>query len=229
MKHCSLLLMVVAVSPTLVAQNTDSAKVYYQKGLVEKDAKRFLTAANYFDKAIKFDSKFADAYEASGYTNLAMSKQDNAMRDFSKLYELNPASKTAIKELTELYFSYHQYAKASEFAKRCSDCPNAERILAMSSYRQEDYAAAIKGLTNVIAANPSDAEAHYTIGRSYLDMEQYNKAVPFYLKAIDLDASKNTWMNELGLLYYNLNNFQDAKTLFLKAAEHGYPWLRLYF
>lgn len=223
MKHYSLLLVVIATGQTLSAQNTDSAKAYYQKGMAEKDARHYLVAAGYFDKAIQFDARYTAAYEANGYTNLAMNKQDNAVRNFSKLYDLEPSNNNAIKELTDLYFNYHQYNKAAIFAKKCSDCANAERIMAMCSYYQEDYAGATKGLTNVIAKNPADAEANYTLGRSYLEMEQYTKAVPFYTKSIELDATRNSWMNELGLLYYTLNDFQQAKISFLKAVDAGYP------
>ena len=222
MKNYTLLFALVANAHTVFAQNMDSAKIYYQKGIDQKEVKHFLVAAGYFDKAIHFDSKYAAAYQENGYANLAMHKPDIAIRNFSALYELDPTSKAAIKELTDLYYSYHQYEKAIEFANKCIGCANAERVLAMSSYKKEDYAAAIKGLTNVIAKDVTDAEATYTIGRSYLDMEQYTKAVPFYTKAIELDTTKNSWMNELGLLYYNLNNFQHSKTYFLTAVEHGY-------
>ena len=223
MKIVSFLAACIALTNIVFAQNTDSAKFYFQKGLVENEAKRYLAASTFFDKAINFDVKYADAYQENGYANLSMRKTDAAKEHFTKLYELDPGSKAAITELTELYFSYHQYQKAIEFAGKCTGCANAERIIAMSSYRQEDYATAVKGLLNVIAKDATDAEATYTIGRSYLDMEQYTKAVPYYTKAIELDTTKNVWMNELGLLFYNLNDFKNAKTYFLKAVENGYP------
>ena len=223
MKNLTFLFACIVAANAVFAQNTDSAKFYYQKGMVEKEAKRYLVASTYFDKAIHFDTRYAAAYQENGYTNLAMRKTDVAKGHFTKLYELEPTSKAAITELTELYYSYHQYQKAIEFAGKCVGCASAERIIAMSSYIQEDYAAAVKGLLNVIAKDATDAEATYTIGRSYLDMELYTKAVPYYTKAIELDATKNAWMNELGLLYYNLNDFLHAKIYLIKAADNGYP------
>lgn len=223
MKNFPFLFACIITANAVFAQNTDSAKFYYQKGMVENDAKRYLVASAYFDKAIHFDTKYAAAYQENGYANLAMRKTDVAKGHFAKLYELEPTSKAAITELTELYYSYHQYQKAIEFAGKCVGCASAERIIAMSSYKQEDYATAVKGLLNVIAKDATDAEATYTIGRSYLDMEQYTKAVPYYTKAIELDATKNAWMNELGLLYYNLNDFLHAKIYLIKAADNGYP------
>ena len=204
-------------------QNTDSAKLYFQKGIVEKEAKHFLVASKNFDKAIGFDPKYKEAYLEDGYANLAMRKTDVAKGHFAKVYQLDPANKDAIKELTQLYYDYNQFPKAIEFANKCTGCENADRIIAMSSYKMEDYATAIKGLQNVVAKSPADAEATYTIGRCYVDMELYTKAVPFYEKAVGLDTTKNNWLNELGMLYYTLTDFKNAKTYFIKASEHGYP------
>lgn len=223
MKNLSVLFIFIAITNIAFSQNADSAKFYYQKGLVEKDAQRYLVASTYFDKAIDFDATYIEAYQENGFANLSMRKTDLAKKHFTKLYELEPTNKAAITELTALYFSYHQYQKAIEFANKCVDCANAERIIALSSFRLEDYSTAVKGLLNVIAKDTTDAEATYTIGRSYLDMEEYTKAVPYYTKAIELDTTKINWINELGLLYYNLNDFKHAKVYLLMAQEKGYP------
>lgn len=223
MKIQALLIACIVLTNTAISQNSDSATFYFNKGITEKNAKRYLLASIYFDKAINFNSHYTAALQENGYANLEMHKTDVAIRHFSNLYQQDPANKAAIKELSALYFSYHQYAKAIELANKCTDCTSSERIIAMSSYHQEDYATAVKGLLNVIAKDPSDAEATYTIGRSYLDMELYAKAVPYYTKAIELDTTKNAWMNELGLLFFNLNDFKQAANYFIKAADHGYP------
>lgn len=206
----------------LLAQN-DSAKVYFQKGMVEKEANHNMIASRLFEKAIAFDATYKDAYIQNGYTNLAMRKTDAAMGIFTKLYQLDPTNKECIKELMELYFNYNQYQKAIDFANKCVGCSNAERIIAMASFKTENYPAAVKGLQKVVAENPKDAEATYTIGRSYIDMEMFTNAIPFYKKAIELDATRNVWMNELGLVFYNLNDFKNAKTYLVKAAEAGFP------
>ena len=54
-------------------------------------------------------------------------------------------------------------------------------------------------------------------------MEQYKAAVPYYNKAVQLDATKNVWAYELGLLYYNQDDFRNAVVFFNKAADAGYP------
>ncbi len=205
------------------AQLTDSSEFYFQKGIEEKSAKRFLVASNYFDKAIQFDGRKKEAYIESGYVNMEMRKTDKAMMQFNKVLELDPGNNVAQKELMEMYYSYRMFSKAREMAVKCSSCSNAEKIKAMCAYNDEDYGAAVKGLTHYLAKNPTDADATYTLARSFLDMEDYRNAIPYYNKAIVLNGEKNTWMYELGLLYYSQEDFKNAVVFFNKAAEKGYP------
>jgi tetratricopeptide (TPR) repeat protein len=206
-----------------IGQTTDSSNFYVEKGNQEFAAKRFLLASKSYDIAIKFNDKFTNAYLQNGFANIEMRKTDVAKVNFEKVIALEPTNKPATEQLMELYFSYRQFAKAIEFANKCGDCKNAERISALCFYEQEDYGKAIKLLQQVLAKNNTDAIATYTLARSYLDLEEYKNAVPNYLKAVQLDSTKNTWMYELGLLYYNLNDFKNAALFFNKAVDKGYP------
>ncbi len=201
---------------------SDSSAVYFQKALAEKTAKRYLVASGYFDKAAQLNPNFEEAFMQDAYVNLEMRKTDRAKELFLKVYALNPNNKAAIKELTQLYYSYHQYDKAVEFAQKCKDCENSERIIGMCSYEQEDYATAISGLQNVLAKNPNDAEASYTIARCYLELEQEDKAIPYYKKAVEADATKPLWAYELAIVYANKEDYGNAIIMYNKAADNGY-------
>ena len=201
----------------------DSSSYYFSQGMVEKNAKRFLTASANFDKAIGFNKTYAEAYIENGFANKEMRKTDQAKANFLKAYELQPTNTAIIKELSNLFYDYRQWDKAIEFANKCVGCDNAERILGLSNYEKENYVAAEKALVKVIAKNPDDAQANYILGRTYMDMEQYRKAVVPYEKAVALNPEKNAWAYELGLLYYNNNNYRSAVTAFETAAKNGYP------
>ncbi|RYF80935.1 MAG: tetratricopeptide repeat protein, partial [Chitinophagaceae bacterium] len=151
-----------------------------------------------------------------------MRRTDKAKDNFTRLHELQPSNKEAIKELMNLHYNYRQYDNAIAFAKKCSDCADADRITGMSFYQQEDYAQAEKFLLAAIKKNANDAEATYTLARTYLDMEEYKKAVPWYEKAIATPIAKSVWMYELGLLYYNNNDYKNAVVAFEKAAAAGF-------
>ncbi|MCY7291602.1 MAG: tetratricopeptide repeat protein, partial [Ferruginibacter sp.] len=109
------------------------------------------------------------------------------------------------------------------FASKCVGCDNAERIIGLCNYEKENYVAAERALLKVVTKNPEDAQVNYILARTYMDMEQYRKAVPFYEKASALSPDKNAWAYELGLLYYNNNNYRSAVTAFETATKNGYP------
>lgn len=200
----------------------DSAVVYFNKGMVEKEAKRFLVSHQHFTKAIAFDASYTEAYRQDAQVALEMRKTDIAIQQFQKVLQQLPNDKEAISQLTELYYNYRQFAKAIEFAKKCTSCENSNRIIGMSLYEQEDYAQALNYLKAAIAKNPTDAQATYTIARTYLDAQDYKNAVPYYTKAIELDPSHNNWMYELGLIQYNFSDFKNAVISFEKAKDNGY-------
>lgn len=204
------------------AQNADSAKFYYAKGIEEKNAGRLLVASRAFEKATAFDETYAEAYLENAYTALQMRNSNLAFRNFEKAYRLQPQNIAVVKELAEMYYNYRQFDKAIEFAEKCKGCSNAARIKGMSYYKKEDYAQAIKSLEYAIEANPADAEAVYTIGRSYLDMEVYEKALPYYEKAANMPGANANWIYELGILSYNTRHYKKAVTYFTKAGEKGY-------
>ncbi|RYY71948.1 MAG: tetratricopeptide repeat protein [Chitinophagaceae bacterium] len=204
------------------AGNSDSSTYYFNQGLIEKNNKRWLVANQAFEKSISLNPQYAEAYLENAAVLLEMRRTDKAKENYIRLHELQPNNPIAIKELAALYFSYRQYDKAIEFAKKCKDCQESNRIIGMSYYQQEDYASAEKALQAALKQNPKDAEATYTLARSYLDMESYKQAVPWYEKAISMEGAKNAWMYELGLLYYNNNDYKNAVVAFNKAAAGGY-------
>jgi tetratricopeptide (TPR) repeat protein len=218
-----LLYLLFLNTPQLFAQKTDSAQFYFNKGMEEKTGRRYQVAAKYFDKAIAFNPKYTEAYFENGKVNLEMRKVDAALGDFTKANDLKPGDAAVMKELTALYFNNRQFQKAIDLAQKCKDCPDAEKIIAMSNYELEDYTKAIPALQKVLTKDPNNAEVTYTLARCFVEAEDYNNAVIQFQKAIDLDHSHYTWMYELGLLYHNQNNFESALKYMNMAADNGYP------
>lgn len=189
----------------------------------EQTARRYLVASKHFDKAIQFDPNYAEAYIENGRVNLAMRKVGPAQVFFEKANHLRPDNQVTIKELSSLYFNNRQYQKAIDLAQKCNSCPESDRIMAMGSYQMEDYVKAISGLEKYLVKNQNDAEATYTLGRSYLEVEDFKSAIRQYQKALALDPTKNVWMYELALQLYNSSDYLNAKKYFIMAGEAGYP------
>jgi tetratricopeptide (TPR) repeat protein len=205
----------------LIAQTSDSAQFYFKKGMDEKVARRYLVASKYFDRSVEFNPRFTQAFLENGKVDLEMRKVDAALINFAKANQLEPGNADAIKELASLYFNNRQFQKAIEMAEKCN-CLESERIIAMCNYHAEDYGKAVTGLQKVLTKSPSDVEVAYTLARSYLELEEDKNAIPYYQKAIELDTTKNVWMYELGLIFYNQDQYADALKYFIMAGNAGY-------
>lgn len=219
----NLITSVLAVIATAsFAQSTDSAQYYFTKGVEQKDAKLYSQAVKSLEKAIALNPQHIDAYLQSGYVNMAMYKNSQAINNFSKARELDPSNTTAIKELTELYYNYRQFNKAIELAQLCKGCTNAEKIIGLSYYQQEDYAKAEKTLLNVFAKDNTNADVAYALGRTYMELENQKAMFEYYEKAVALDSTKASWLNELGVICYSAGAYRKAVFYLSKAAAAGY-------
>lgn len=222
MKKSLIFIAAIALSTALAAQHTDSSQFYFQKGLEEKKAKRYLVASGHFTKAIQLNPVYTDAYIESGFVNNEMRKTDAAKADFTKALELDAQNETAIRELTDIYFNYRQYQNALDLAQKCKTCTQKDRITAMCYYNMEDYGKAERLLLALVNKNPKDAELTYTLASNYLAMGFEPKAINWYEKAVILDDKKSKWFFELALLYSNTNNYHKAVIAYNKAAELGF-------
>lgn len=222
MKNLFLTSSVCFISLISFSQNLDSAKFYYQVGMEKSNEKLYAVAAKNFDKAISLDPNYTEAYISNGKVDLQMSRIGPATENFTKAYQLDPKNNEVINSLSSLYFNNRQFQKAIDLAQQCNNCDNSNRILGMSNYNLENYTKAEKYLKLALTNNDKDAEAYYTLGLTYLELENEKSAIDQYLKAIALEPTKNLWMYELGLIYYNQNDYKSALKYFDMAADNGY-------
>ncbi|HTB51614.1 MAG TPA: tetratricopeptide repeat protein [Ferruginibacter sp.] len=208
---------------TTSIEKKDSAVIYFQEGVVQDSLKHYSVASNYFDSAIALYPDYKDAYKQKGLVNIEMRRTDVAKATLIRAYELDTTDVVVIKQLSELYYDYRQFQKAIKFAKKCLNCENSERIIAMSYYEQEDYGNALPLFHDILTKNQTDVQVLYAMARSYLDMEEYPQAINYYKAAIQNDTTQNSrWVYELGLIYYGNDDYKDALASFLKAQDMGY-------
>ena len=215
-------LVLLLIACTAFSQTSDSSSYHFNKGIEEKTARRYLVASGYFDKAIALNPKYTAAYIENGLVNKEMRRTDAAKQNFIKAFDLDKSNEQVMAELLEIYFSYRQFQNAIDIAMQCTGCKNKDRIIAMSYFQMEDYGKAEKILLQVSEKNPLDAEVTYTLARTYLEMGLEGKAIPYYIKALQLDETRSKWHFELGLLYYNNDNYKNAVISFNKAADNGF-------
>lgn len=222
MKNLTTAALAMLISLAAFSNNPDSAKHYFEKGMVEMDAKRYLPASQNFEKAISFNPLYTEAYRQNADAYLAMRKIDKAKLQLIKAHELDPSNQSTIKRLTNLYFDLRQWDQAAAMAAKCNEC-NSDKITGVSMYEKEDYAKAEKFLKTAAEKDPNDGQVAYNLARTYLELEAYGPATTWFEKSVALDPKNSRWAYEMALVYYNNSNWRQAATAFEKALVAGYP------
>lgn len=72
---------------------------------------------------------------------------------------------------------------------------------------------------HAVAQNPKDVKAWITLGNTYFDTHQYQKAVDAYGKALALDPKNPDVLTDQGVMYRELQAFDKAAAAFEKAQK----------
>ena len=219
MKNLLLATAILCCFDAFSQASSDSANFYFNKGELEKTARRMLLANEAFAKAIAFNPQYTEAYLANAQVLLDMRRTDKALQNFTKLHELQPANKEAIKELMELSFNYRQYDKAIAFAKKCADCPEADRITGMSFYQQEDYAQAEKFLLSAIKKNSNETKPVRSSILNHNNNDYKNAVTAFEKAAASGFEQKNDFNENMGYASLYAGDYSKGEKLLLDILK----------
>ena len=203
----------------------DSANIFFQKALAEKQAGRKMEVWKNLDRAIKYSPDDKAIITELAAVLLDLRKYAQARDMYQKLEQLGDTSPELYKQLFDLCYSTKKFDDAIAYAGKLKKNDPTAKInffLGKIYYDRDDYGEAIKYLQAAEKEEPQNAEAPYLIARSYADMMNYKLSIPFFEKAIALAPDKNNWIYELGLIYYGMNADKDALKYILLAGEKGY-------
>jgi len=82
-----------------------------------------------------------------------------------------------------------------------------------------DTSAVVKTLEEQSAQNPNDPEPRLKFANYLYDQQQWQKAIEWYQKALELDPKNVSARTDLGTAYYNLGRPQDAMREYRKSLE----------
>jgi tetratricopeptide (TPR) repeat protein len=224
MKYVLFTILTIGVATATYSQ-ADSANLYFQKALTEKQAGRKLEVWKNLDKAYKYNSSDKAIITELADVLLSLNKYAQAKEMYQKLEQLGDNSPNLYKQLLTLSFNTKRFDDAILYADKLKKADPKEKVSYMLGkiyYDRDDYGEAIKFLQAAEKEEPQNAEVPYLIARSYADMMNYKLSIPYFEKAIAIAPDKNNWIYELGLIHYAMNSDKDALKYILLAGEKGY-------
>lgn len=225
---CKSLLVVVVLSFGLTlsyAQNQDSSSYFFQKGIEEKNARKYREAEKNFVKAHQLAPDNFDIARELANTYMAQNRYAEAREKYLIADHLKSNDPGVTENLATLSFNLRKWEDAIKYAEKSQRLqPNkpVSFIIGKSYYEQENYGEAVKHLQMASKEEPARAEIPYILGRSYLDMSNYKQSAGFFEKAIALDSSKVNWIYEAGLVFYAIPDYKKSLVYIELAGAKGY-------
>jgi tetratricopeptide (TPR) repeat protein len=206
------------------AQSSDSAAVYFNKGIEEKNARRYAVAYQQLQKALQYKPDQVDYLKEAGLVAVELRRYDQARGYFEKAYQIKSNDDAVLTQLANLNFSLRRWPQAIQYAElmRQKNIIGHNYILGRAHYEQENYGESYKYLQAAAKEDPNNAEIPYLIGRSFVDMSNYKMAVQFFDQALAKDSTKANWYYEAGLTYFAIPDAKKAIQYFEQAISKGY-------
>ena len=112
--------------------------------------------------------------------------------------------------------SLAEYTAGAKFRRPSAD---ELKIVASDYVLFDDFVDADKWFTEVVAESPNDANAHYLLGRTKFNENDYRGAIASFERALALHPKYVEAENNIGLAWRELNEPDKAKVAFEAAIE----------
>ncbi|KAL4477138.1 hypothetical protein ABPG72_008872 [Tetrahymena utriculariae] len=149
----------------------------------------FENAEHYANLAIKMDPLNDEAYLSMGEIMQKNDKKDKSFEYFFKTIEINPQNETAYLLILDKYEQMGD--KQKEFHELC---------------------------TQFYKNNPSSADATFEMAYSLSTQKDYYPALKYYKKSLNSTCYVDSY-NNIGNLYFQLKDLEEAEHYFLKALK----------
>jgi len=107
---------------------------------------------------------------------------------------------------------------ASEVADNVSS-GEQKLVKAFQYYTQQDAQQAVQTLSELAAQYPSDKRVQVFLGNAHYNMQDYDKAIAQYKKAVDIDVDFAPVYNIMGYAYRAKGDYSDAETTLKKYVS----------
>ena len=201
---------------------SDYYGAYNNIGAVYSKLEKNKEAIKWYDKAIDRKDDYHEAYNNKGSAYYELKEYDESMKWYKKAIEIKSDYYKAHYNMSRVYDKLKKYEKVIEcYEKMLEINPDAHLIrfsISLIYKKLEKYEKSIE-LDKKAELKKDDYEAHYNRGNAHRDLEQYDRAIEWYKKAIEIKPDYYEAHYNRGNAYYDLEKYEKAIECFDKALE----------
>jgi tetratricopeptide (TPR) repeat protein len=180
------------------------ATQFFLRGNQKFKEKEYYESIKWYSEAILKQSKFSDAYYNRGLVYQGLEKNEEALSDFQKAYELDPRFSAALFKQTELLQNLQKFDLALESALTLvKNFPDSSSFWSLEGdiYLQKmQYNDALASYEHALLLKPNAVETLINKGIVYQELGQLDLAEASFRAALATGKYKDLIYNNLGYL-----------------------------
>lgn len=200
----------------------------YERATEALEAGNYALAEQEFDEAERLDGRKAEVCRGKGILYLAQGQYDQAMDMFDQaLEEAGNKNKAFVQDVrmyqAETSFEKGDLDSAEAICKEVLENgkgQEAELLLGRIALQEGDTEEAAEYFSRSTEENPS-YEMYLTIYDLYVASSMEADGAAYLEKGLELVPANADDYCDQGLMYYNLGQFENAKTSFARAVDLG--------
>ncbi|KAI8849261.1 hypothetical protein BC829DRAFT_369338 [Chytridium lagenaria] len=210
--------------------NPKEPKLWYGIGILYDRYGSFEHAEEAFSAVIRMEPKFDKAneiYFRLGIIYKQQGKYDLSLSCFKYILSCPPKPLTEVDiwfQIGHVYEQQKEYHLARDAYERVlAENPSHAKVLQQlgwlyhqaSSFSNQELA--ISFLTRSLEADSADSQTWHILGRCYMAQQKYPKAYEAYQQAVTKDGKNPIFWKDIGVLYFQINQYHDALDAYLRA------------
>ena len=206
-------------------QNAKSglSEAYIIKGDEMMTAKSWDEAESFYREAVKSDSGNYAAYARIGRLSEELKSNDEALANYEKALQINPAAAELFYPAANLYYQKENYALAESYlAKAEANSPNQTEttfLRGLIYFKRNENEKALAAFAKTLSLDANFLEAYLYQAETYERLDKEAEAIAAYRKTVEINPEFVEGWFDLGVSYYNHGDWREAETAYLKVIE----------
>lgn len=195
------------------------ADTYSDLAVIYKGTGQYDKAMKLYKKALKVDPKHNFAHNNLGGLYYDQKNFKGAEKEFKYLVDNDPFP-AAHYNLGNVYKHWKRYDEAMQQYKSAvklyPDYTKAVEYWVYCAEQLKNHKEIIQGNTYLVSLDPENHRAYYSMGKSYMDVEDYDKAIPAFKKAMEINNKFEYYGNSLLQSYWKGGHYFEAAKFYIK-------------
>ena len=206
----------------IIKHGNNDYKTYYELAMLCIKMGDTDRAETMLKKVTELQPDFALAHKDLAVIYLNKRLFDYAKDEFEKAYEYGSNNCSIIIEYANYFHATSDFAKADEMYQKALELqPQNPMVLAFSALNKthlKQIDKALEQIKEALLKAPVSAFLFFIAGRIYFLANDFDRAKDYLIKSFEMGKTPET-QNLLGLCYFNLKDYNQAKTIFVNMLE----------